>query len=231
MPCPYRYRGGCGKIAEVLRSPAPSRPIQIKICGLCRAEDAWLAAQLGADLLGFVMAQSPRQVTPREARRLHQGLSTPSVGVFVETDLDAVLRDAEAAGVERVQIHGQRSAAWLRDLGQFYPVLQVLGPGERGPASPVGELMLDASQPGSGEPLNWSAIQQDPPAERFWLAGGLSAEIVGRAIAELAPHLIGVDASSRLERYPGAKDPARLAQFIAAVRRESAKLSTELSTG
>ena len=36
----------------------------VKICGTTNEEDALLAVAMGADAVGFVMAASPRQVTP-----------------------------------------------------------------------------------------------------------------------------------------------------------------------
>ena len=55
---------------------------------------------------------------------------------------------------------------------------------------------------------------------RLVLAGGLTPENVGAAIAAVRPY--AVDVSSGVESSPGVKDPRRIAAFIAAVRRAAA---------
>ena len=42
----------------------------IKVCGICRQEDALAAAKAGAQAIGFVFAPSPRQLPPQKAREL-----------------------------------------------------------------------------------------------------------------------------------------------------------------
>ena len=77
-------------------------------------------------------------------------------------------------------------------------------------------LMLDAPQPGSGQPLDWAAlVPHFPPGS--WLAGGLGPDNVAQAIATLRP--AGVDAVSRLEASPGLKNPQAVEAFIDAVKR------------
>ena len=202
--------------------------IRVKVCGTTTLTDALHAAEAGADALGFIFAPgSRRRVTAQAAREmgLSVGPGVARVGVFMGQPLDEVLRTAEAARVSAVQLHGPLPGVplpglYVEAVAAYYPVLRVLGPAEllAGNVRPCPgvTLMLDAPQPGSGQPLDWSALAPHfPPGG--WLAGGLGPENVAQAIATLRP--AGVDAVSRLEASPGLKNPQAVEAFIDAVKR------------
>lgn len=197
--------------------------VRVKVCGTTILPDALHAAAAGADALGFIFAPgSKRRVTAAQARDigLNVGPSVARVGVFLGQPLDEVLRTAEAARVSAVQLHGPLPGVYVEAVAGYYPVLRVLGPEEllagNVQASPGMTLMLDAPQPGGGQPLDWAAlVPHFPPGG--WLAGGLGPENVAQAIATLRP--AGVDAVSRLEAAPGRKNPQAVEAFIDAVKR------------
>ncbi len=87
----------------------------------------------------------------------------------------------------------------------------------------VDALLLDAWVPdqlgGTGHriPIEWLEGWHCPLP--WWLAGGIRADRVGAVLARLSPH--GLDASSGVERAPGDKDLALVAQLVAAVRSNS----------
>lgn len=165
-----------------------SRPL-VKVCGLTREEDVAAAAEAGADLLGFVLAQeSPR----RTAAVLPVPDTTLSVAVLVgeQEDTGADLTQLYA----REDGHRARDAALLRD-GE--PVAQVLD-------LPWGEE----------DEGHWRrAAEADG---RVMLAGRLAADNVGDAIERVRPW--AVDASSRLEREPGIKDHDAVRAYVEAAR-------------
>jgi phosphoribosylanthranilate isomerase len=116
------------------------------------------------------------------------------------------------------------------------PVIPVFNVDDRATAStiewpPDTLVMLDgrpdrgALPGGTGHrvPLDWAA---DIARHReILLAGGLGAEDVGGAIATVRP--AGVDASSRLERGPGDKDPELVRSFVMAARAAAADLELD----
>lgn len=196
--------------------------VKVKICGTTNLPDALHAAEAGADALGFIFAPvSKRRVTAQVAREvgLSVGPSVARVGVFMGQPLDEVLRTAEAARCSAVQLHGPLPGVYVEAVAAYYPVLRVLGPEDlrtgNVQAVPGVTLMLDAPQPGSGQPLDWSAlVPYFPPGG--WLAGGLGPENVARAVATLRPG--GVDAVSKLEASPGLKNPQAVKAFVDAVK-------------
>ncbi len=203
---------------------------RVKICGTTNVSDALSAAEAGADAIGLIFAPvSKRRIEAAAARQisLAVGPGVGRVGVFLDQTLEDVLRLADAARLSAVQIHDRyRDAEWA-ELASFYPVVRVVRPAELGqveipaPGSAI-TLMLDAPQPGSGQPLDWPALAPEFPAGS-WLAGGLGPSNVAQAISALHP--AGVDAVSALEVRPGQKDPALVRAFVEAVRRADAQLA------
>jgi phosphoribosylanthranilate isomerase len=80
----------------------------IKICGNTNLEDARLAAELGADALGFIFAASKRQVTAKQVATIARGLpeSVERVGVFDLQDAEEIVQISREARLNAVQLHG-----------------------------------------------------------------------------------------------------------------------------
>ena len=85
----------------------------VKVCGLSTVESVRLAAESGADAIGFVLTPSPREVTPAQVRKLLEQVpdGLPAVGVFRHEPAAAAVAVARAAGLAWVQLHGERSPA------------------------------------------------------------------------------------------------------------------------
>ncbi len=79
----------------------------IKICANTNLEDARMAAELGADAVGFVFAPSKRQMTPEQVAEITRELPemVGKVGVFTSTDAEEILHAAKVAGLTAVQLH------------------------------------------------------------------------------------------------------------------------------
>ena len=95
--------------------------VRIKICGITNPEDACLAAELGADALGFIFyPASPRRVGPEAAREIIRQLPplVLSVGVFVDEEAAVVRELAARVGLDWVQLHGRESPEYCRSLGR-----------------------------------------------------------------------------------------------------------------
>lgn len=210
----------------------------VKICGTTTPQDAVLAAEAGADAIGLIFAPiSKRLISADVARQasLAVGPAVGRVGVFMDQPVEDVLRLADAARVSAVQLHGFYTDLDLTRIVEYYPVLRALRPQEvegwRAQARPDLTLLLDAPQPGSGQPLDWAALAPALGqifAAGAWLAGGLGPHNVAEAMRVLRP--AGVDAVSALEARPGLKDPALVRAFVAAVRQADAETGLMFSS-
>ena len=200
--------------------------VKIKICGITNLEDAILAAELGADALGFIFyAQSPRKVDAETACSIIAQLPpfVAAVGVFVDETAAVVQELAARAGLDWVQLHGQESPDYCRNLG--HKVIKGFRIQDEGSLSRLADyrgaaqaLLLDTYKKGqvggTGETFDWHLARKAKRYGPIILAGGLTSENVAQAIATAGP--AAVDTASGTEAAPGKKDPAKLRAFFKA---------------
>jgi phosphoribosylanthranilate isomerase len=203
--------------------------VRVKICGITNLKDARQALAAGADFLGFnFYARSPRYVTPRRAKSILQRLpkKTASVGVFVNEREDEMLRIAHRVRLDYLQLHGEESPATIKQLARHLPVIKAVRvrdsfrTAELARYKHVSAFLLDGfdrrRHGGSGKSFRWNLALRAKLAGRIFLAGGLTAENVGKAILSAKPY--AVDVCSGVESKPGKKDPALVVKFMRAVR-------------
>jgi len=195
----------------------------VKICGITTEDDALLAVAMGADAVGFIMAPSQRQIAPQKVyditRRLPPEVLT--VGVFRNELPERVVELGHKAGVKAVQLHGRETIEQTREVaGHFRWVIKVFGAGDenlpRADQYGTDMIMIDAPDPGSGKVFDWNLAGDAPDSVKLILAGGLTADNVSAAIAEVEPW--GVDVATGVESAPGKKDPIKVMRFIEAAK-------------
>lgn len=191
----------------------------VKICGMTNADDALLAAALGADAVGFIFAPSPRQVLPGRVRAIIDRLpaSVLPVGVFRNEARDRVIDITNRTGIRAVQLHGNESPEETRWIAERVPaVIRAVPAGSRAMLEHEAfgrvRFLIDAPSPGSGVTFDWSLLAGHPIDREFILAGGLTPENVVEAITTVDPW--GVDVASGVEERPGIKDASKVRQFI-----------------
>jgi phosphoribosylanthranilate isomerase len=201
---------------------------RVKVCGICRPEDAQLAIALGASAIGFVFwPKSPRYCDPQRAQSIAASLPAhvTAVGVFVDHPVEEVVRIAELVPLGAVQLHGdERVADFARVRQPLIKAMVVTGEFEPGTVDMLPEgvtVLLDAHDPvrrgGTGKTIDWTMAAAVAARRRTILSGGLNAGNIREAIARVRPHM--VDVSSGVESAPGQKDPDKLEAFFAAVTR------------
>jgi phosphoribosylanthranilate isomerase len=195
--------------------------VRVKVCGITNKEDALAAVHFGADAVGFVFASSPRRVAPEQVSRIVAALPplVCKVGVFVDSSVEEVEGIMKLCNLDLAQLHGAESPDYCEALSpraiKSFAVKDesVLAELRR---YKVSAYLLDAHDPvlkgGSGRTFNWSIAGQAVQYGPIILSGGLNAENVRQAIAEARPY--AVDVCSGVEARPGAKDHAKLRDFI-----------------
>lgn len=205
----------------------------VKICGNTSVDDALLAAEAGADAVGFVFAASPRRVSVEQVAEIVPGLpgSIEKVGVFVDfsaTDIAAAVRTCGLTGVQLHSDAGADAPARLRaEFGAELRILRVVHFGadagrlaaEIAADANVDAVLVDSRTAtavgGTGIAFDWNEARQTVfggSGARLVAAGGLSADNVAEAIATLRPW--GVDVVSGVEAAPGRKDAEKVRAFV-----------------
>ena len=195
--------------------------IRIKICGICDHDGARVAAEAGADLIGFHFCDSDRRVSPDEAKAILDDLEVRPkiVGVFIDQSPDEVRGIADYLDLDLLQLHGSEAPGF--EAGR--PVMKVLK--VRGGEVPRADewpdpIMLDSwsrdQRGGTGRAWEWELARPLLAERKVFIAGGLEPGNVGKVVSGFKPY--GVDVSSGVESRVRVKDPERIRAFIRAVR-------------
>ena len=192
-------------------------------------------ARSGAAYFGLnFFPKSPRFVTLDLARELALAapLGLAKVALVVDADdatLDAIV---EAMPLDMLQLHGHETPDRVAQVRARYglPVMKVLGVADEGDLADLldyqtvaDQIMIDAKPPkgaalpgGNGLTFDWRLVAGRRWLRPWMLAGGMTAQNVAEAVRLTGARQ--VDLASGVESAPGVKDPAMIAEFMAAVQ-------------
>jgi phosphoribosylanthranilate isomerase len=204
---------------------------KVKICGNTNPEDAKLAAELGADYLGFIFAPASKRVlTLEKAGGIIEKLGsfTNTVGVFCNQPKKEVETIASALGLKYLQFHGEETALYCEHfMNKGYEVIKTFHVKDAMSLKRLDEYNVNAflfdtyaqtEKGGTGRAFNWNIIEDRPYVhEKLFLAGGLNVGNIADAIKTVKP--FAVDVASGVESAPGVKDPKLLKDFIGLVKK------------
>ncbi|NHM29384.1 phosphoribosylanthranilate isomerase [Neobacillus terrae] len=206
--------------------------MKVKICGITDKETALAAADLGADAIGFVFAESKRKIDEETAREIAEILPSNimKVGVFVNESKENMELIADYVGLTHIQLHGNES----HELSQSLPfsVIKAVSIEEGMDLSyitdyPADFLLLDGPKGkyigGNGISFNWNEIDSKTlNGKSIILAGGLNPENVQEAIQTINP--VMVDVSSGVETN-GIKDIKKIRKFIEQAKKNKGRIT------
>jgi phosphoribosylanthranilate isomerase len=203
--------------------------IRIKICGIIHPEDAVMAVEAGADLIGLnFVPDSPRALDVALAAEIADAVagSVERVGVFRNAEPDEIERVLRRVDLDRLQFHGDETEEEVEEVD--LPVIKAIRGAdlEAADAYPGTIVLLDHPTEGGGGGVEWNWSDASILIESghdVIIAGGLNPDNVEAALADLGDMLPwGVDVASGVEGEDHRKDANKVRRFIDVVRRAGA---------
>lgn len=205
--------------------------LKIKVCGMRDPQNLEEVCALDPDFVGFIFYKGSRRfVGNKPDRALFDipGSEIKKVGVFVNEELDEVIKAIEIYGLDLVQLHGGESEDYCRALsGEPLELIKAVDPHgtlvdlERY-GRVVDYLLFDSAGEGSGgtgRKFDWKLLEDLSIGAPFLLSGGIGpADALSLRSLEYKG-LMGVDVNSRFEVSPALKDVSRLKEFITEIRK------------
>lgn len=196
---------------------------KIKICGLTNHQDIKAAVNNNVDALGFILAESPRQVSITQARELTASLPPfiARVAVVVNPDQSRLDEIIASRIFTAIQFHGSEDPSIFRDIP--LQTIKAISISDQSDLKEVTKyqgqadyLLFDtkvgSQTGGTGESFDWSLLASKELNQNYILAGGLGPANIKAALARLQP--AAVDLNSRLETAPGRKDPELIRETV-----------------
>ena len=185
---------------------------KVKICGLKNQTDIKCINTLSPDFAGFVMffEKSHRNISVQTAQELLALLdkNIKSVAVTV-SPTEEQLEQIHTLGFDYVQIHGKISEKLLSECKT--PVIRAINVSG---IESIGDIENLDNVKGSGQGFDWTLLKKLPKTDKMlFLAGGLTADNVAKAVAQLRPFAVDVSSGVELADKSG-KDFELVRTFI-----------------
>lgn len=190
--------------------------MKIKICGISSLDTIPVLNEVRPDYVGFVFAKSKRQVTLEKAKALRKALDReiPTVGVFVNADLNFIKQCVDEDVISIVQLHGQEDQNDIDEVKKLgVTVIKAVSYDEIKSYHNIDYLLVDNQVAGSGQSYDYTQVHLDRP---YILAGGLNIDNIDDATKSGAEIL---DLSSGVETN-GTKDPEKIREIVRRVHHE-----------
>lgn len=205
--------------------------MRVKVCGITKAIQAQQAVEAGADFAGFIFyPPSSRYVFKHmPANEIKKLRNVNKVGVFVNAEIEDVLRTIDDCGLYLVQLHGNESPRYCEKISQYITVIKAFRVTAGDNISWKIKDYYDAADMfmfdtegtgfgGTGKKFDWQILKDTNISKPFFLSGGIAPEDV-EAIQQfqeqsVAKDLFALDINSRFEVSPGIKDLEKVRTFI-----------------
>jgi len=179
---------------------------KLKICGIRRIEDILMVNEIKPEFIGFVFAKSKRQIDLNTAIKLKSKLNSniKSVGVFVNEDIDQIVKIVNSKAIDIIQLHGNESNNYIKQLkekvsAKIIKVIKINSDLNDNTAFAEVDYLLYDSGNGSGKPFDWNInIDKKKP---IFIAGGININNLEEAYKTFNPFAFDLSSSVEVDGY------------------------------
>lgn len=201
-------------------------PMEIKICGLKRVEDALMVNEFeNIRYVGFVFANTPRKITIEKALEIKKNLrpDIKTVGVFAGQPMEEIIEIMEKADLDVCQLHSGETNG---DCGLINKTVWKSISVKDKESAEIAEsytnadgFVLDTFKKnqwgGTGETFDWSAVEDFSKNHFTILAGGINSANVNDAIEKVSPNIIDLSSSVEVD---GFKNYDKIKEFMESLK-------------
>ena len=201
-------------------------PMEIKICGLKRVEDALMVNEFeNIKYVGFVFANTPRKITIEKALEIKKNLrpDIKTVGVFAGQPMEEIIEIMEKADLDVCQLH---SGETNEDCGFINKTVWKSISVKDKESAEIAESYTNADgfvldtfkknqRGGTGETFDWSAVEDFSKNHFTILAGGINSANVNDAIEKVSPNIIDLSSSVEVD---GFKNYDKIKEFMESLK-------------
>ncbi len=211
--------------------------MKIKVCGITNIDEALALSKAGVNYVGFIFYPASKR-SALHALSLDQIKSVQlpgvlKVGVFVNEPLENVIATATAAGLDMVQLHGDETPNYCKEMANHYPVIKAFRISETDDVAykiseyleDIDYLLFDTASSvygGSGISFDWKKLANATGQKPYFLSGGIGPDDVSKITSfvqsDTAGNCTAVDVNSKFETAPGQKNIQLLQSFIPTIK-------------
>ena len=211
--------------------------MKIKVCGISSVDEALALSKAGVNYVGFIFyPASKRYALHTLSLDQIKSVQLPGVlkvGVFVNEPLEKVIATATEAGLDMVQLHGDETPNYCKEMANHYPVIKAFRISEIDDVAykiaeyleEVDYLLFDTASSvygGSGISFDWKKLANATGQKPYFLSGGIGPDDVSKITSfvesDAAGNCIALDVNSKFETAPGQKNIQLLQSFIPTIK-------------
>jgi phosphoribosylanthranilate isomerase len=211
--------------------------MKIKVCGITNIDEALALSKAGVNYVGFIFyPASKRYALHTLSLDQIKSVQLPGVlkvGVFVNEPLEKVIATATEAGLDMVQLHGDETPNYCKEMANHYPVIKAFRISETDDVAykiseyleDIDYLLFDTASSvygGSGISFDWKKLANATGQKPYFLSGGIGPDDVSKITSfvesDAAGNCTAVDVNSKFETVPGKKNIQQLQSFIPTIK-------------